>query len=45
MVKIQNLTKKYGDNIILENCDISFPDAGLICLLGASGSGKSTLLI
>lgn len=44
MVEIKNLTKKYSDNIILENCDFSFPDTGLVCLLGASGSGKSTFL-
>lgn len=44
MIEIQDLTKKYGDNIILESCNFSFPDTGLVCLLGASGSGKSTLL-
>lgn len=44
MVKIKNLTKKYGNTVIFENTDFMFPQSGLVCLLGASGSGKSTLL-
>ena len=43
MVKIKNLTKKYGNTVIFENTDFMFPQSGLFCLLGASGSGKSTL--
>lgn len=43
MITIKNLTKKYGENVILENADYQFPSKGLVCLLGASGSGKSTL--
>lgn len=44
MIKIKNLSKKYGDSIILENTSFVFPDKGLICVLGPSGCGKSTLL-
>lgn len=44
MITLQNVTKKYGDSVILDNTDYRFPDRGLVCLLGASGSGKSTLL-
>lgn len=44
MITIQNLTKKYGNDIIFEHTDYRFSNKGLVCLLGASGSGKSTLL-
>lgn len=44
MIRIKNLTKKYGDSTILENAEYTLPDKGLVCLLGASGCGKSTLL-
>lgn len=44
MIEIKNLTKLYGKQAIFKNASFTFPDNGLICLLGASGSGKSTLL-
>lgn len=44
MIKINTVTKKYGENTILENCSYAFPQKGIVCLLGASGGGKTTLL-
>lgn len=44
MIKINNLSKKYGDTAIFNNASFSFPEKGLICVLGPSGCGKSTLL-
>ncbi|NFG27137.1 ABC transporter ATP-binding protein/permease [Clostridium botulinum] len=44
MIKINDITKKYGDTIILENSEYTFPKTGLVCLMGSSGSGKTTLL-
>ena len=44
MIKIDNLTKKYKNNIVLENTKYTFMQKGLVCLLGPSGGGKSTLL-
>lgn len=44
MIEIKNLTKLYGKQTVLRNMNWSFPDHGLVCLLGASGCGKSTLL-
>ena len=44
MIKINNVTKKYGSNTILEHCSYEFPDRGIVCLMGASGGGKTTLL-
>lgn len=44
MIKLQNVSKKFGSTVIFENTSFSFPDKGLVCVLGPSGSGKSTLL-
>lgn len=44
MIELRNVTKKYGDTIILENASYSFPETGIVCLMGASGGGKTTLL-
>lgn len=44
MIKIKDLTKKYGNSIILEHCSYEFPDTGIVCLMGPSGGGKTTLL-
>ncbi len=49
MLEIKNLTKIYrsktGDEVkALDNVSISFPETGMIFILGKSGSGKSTLL-
>lgn len=44
MIKIKNLTKKYDDTMILEQAEYTFPQTGIVCLMGASGGGKTTLL-
>jgi len=44
VIQVNNLTKKYGNSLILDDTNFRFPNKGLVCLLGASGSGKSTLL-
>lgn len=44
MITINNVTKKYGDTVILNHCSYMFPEKGVVCLLGASGSGKTTFL-
>ena len=49
MLEIRNLTKVYrsktGESVrALDNVSISFPESGMVFILGKSGSGKSTLL-
>lgn len=44
MIEIKDLTKKYGNQVVLDGFSHEFGDHGITCLLGASGSGKSTLL-
>lgn len=40
----QNLTKKIGENTILENLNIEIYKSDFTVIMGTSGSGKSTLL-
>lgn len=44
MIKINDITKKYGSNTIFEHCSYEFPKTGIVCLMGPSGGGKTTLL-
>ncbi len=44
MLKIKDLSKKYDQQIILDNINIEFKEKGFYVLLGESGAGKSTLL-
>ena len=49
MLEIRNVTKVYrsktGEEVrALDNVSITFPESGMVFILGKSGSGKSTLL-
>ena len=44
MLKITNLSKKYGDKAVLENLSLTFNGPGVLSIMGASGIGKTTLL-
>lgn len=44
IVEIKNLTKKYGDNIVLNNINLNISEGEFIVILGPSGCGKTTLL-
>ena len=44
MIKINNLTKKFGKNISLDNVNIEFKEREYIALMGANGAGKTTLV-
>ncbi len=43
-VRIDNVTKKYGQTLAVKDFSAELEDGHLICLLGPSGCGKSTLL-
>ena len=43
-VKFENLTKKFGNTVAVDNFSATFEDGELISLLGPSGCGKSTIL-
>lgn len=43
-MKVQNLTKKYDDKIVLDGVSLEFPEKSVISLIGPNGAGKSTLM-
>nr|WP_312292258.1 ABC transporter ATP-binding protein [Clostridium chromiireducens] len=43
-IKIKNLNKSYGNEIVFKDFNIDFSDEQINCIVGKSGCGKSTLL-
>lgn len=43
-IKVQNLVKKYGENTVLNDINVSINEGDVVCIIGPSGSGKSTFL-
>ncbi|WP_138471253.1 amino acid ABC transporter ATP-binding protein [Poseidonocella sp. HB161398] len=44
MIRIRNLTKRYGSFQVLTDCSLDVPDGRVLVICGPSGSGKSTLI-
>ena len=44
MIKIENLSKKYDKDNVLDNLNCTIKDNAIYGLVGANGAGKSTLL-
>lgn len=44
MIQITNLTKKYGNNTIIETLNLKIDSGQTYCLLGKNGVGKTTLI-
>lgn len=44
VIDIKNLTKKFGNNTILQNINGQVRKGQVICIIGPSGAGKSTFL-
>ena len=43
-VKFENITFKYGSNVILSDFSLEVPSGEILCLVGPSGCGKTTLV-
>lgn len=44
MIRLKNITKKYGAKVIFENLSINIDQGEFVAITGESGCGKSTLL-
>ena len=44
MIRFENVTKKYGENIGLDNASIHIQKGDFVFLVGPSGAGKSTFI-
>lgn len=43
-IELKNVSKRYGDNEVLHNIDLSIEQGSFTAIVGRSGCGKSTLL-
>ncbi|MSR52209.1 MAG: energy-dependent translational throttle protein EttA [Gemmataceae bacterium] len=43
VVRAENISKAYGDNLIFENMTFDLPRGGIVGVIGPNGAGKTTL--
>lgn len=43
-IKVHNLTKKFGDLLVLDNISFEIEDGEFLCIVGPTGCGKTTFL-
>ena len=43
VIEAKNVTKAYGDNVLIEGMSFSLPPGGIIGVIGPNGAGKTTL--
>jgi sulfate-transporting ATPase len=43
VIEVSNLSKAFGDNLLIDDLTFSLPKAGIVGVIGANGAGKTTL--
>ncbi|OUR73746.1 energy-dependent translational throttle protein EttA [Methylophaga sp. 41_12_T18] len=43
VIELNNVTKSYGDKLLMENLNLSIPAGAIVGIIGPNGAGKSTL--
>ena len=44
MIEVRNVTKRYGDTVVVDDVSLAIPRGGVTSIIGPNGAGKSTLL-
>ncbi|HEY8298590.1 MAG TPA: ATP-binding cassette domain-containing protein [Candidatus Baltobacteraceae bacterium] len=44
IARLDDVTLRYGDRVVLQNCSLDIVEGAITCIIGLSGAGKSTIL-
>ena len=44
MIKVSDVTKRYGKSVVVDDVSLTLPEGGITAIVGSNGAGKSTLL-
>lgn len=44
MIEVSNISKRYGDTVVVDDVTLTLPAGGVTAIIGPNGAGKSTML-